>query len=361
MKFINIEDKHKKDFEDFVNNRRETTCMQMWEWTEARNKEESSNYKRVGVIDDNGNFNLAATYTIFSYRSFCSVIYIPQGPIWGKEEALKLFINEIKRIGKENNCFVIVCEPRVRKQSDRFKQLITNGFKSTKKAVQPRETVFVDLTKSEEEILASFSKNTRYNIHYAQRKGITIKKYTSPSGKSRIEDFYKILQLTKERKYFKVQSLEYFKDLWEEFSKSTKVTLYEAWYKYELLHSLIVLNNNIWAGSLASGSSRKFSNLKATYLARWESIKDAKRKGCKIYDFFGATKSKDENHPFFHTTQFKVGFGRTVEEFSGTFEIVLNPIKYYTWRLLERLGLFKFYEDSFLKEFRKKHASSTKR
>lgn len=357
LKCITVLEKHKQSFENFVNNRGETTCMQMWEWKGFRNKLIPKLFHRYAVTDNEGNFHLAATLASYKYRSLGNVIYIPQGPIWDNSKAFEIFAKEIRKIAKTRNCFLIVAEPRVKHHDIKFGELINCGFKFTNKAIQPRETVCLDLTQNEDALLASFSKTARYNIRYATRKGIIIKKYNSPENLDRIDDFYQLLKVTKKRRYFKVQSLNYFKTLWEEFSRSGRATLYEAYFKKELLHSLLLLNNNYWAGSLFSSSSRKYSNLKVTYLARWESIKDAKAKGCKIYDFFGATKSEDPSHPFYHTTQFKLGFGRKVKEFAGTFEIILNPIKYYTWKLLERMNFFKFYEESFIKEFRKQNAS----
>ena len=358
MKLIKVENEHKNKFEAFVNGKPQVTCMQMWEWCNFRNELMPGLYNRLGVVDAQGDFHLTANYAIFKFKFFGKVIYIPQGPIWDSKEALGEFKKGIEKLGKENNCFLVICEPRVRKDDEEFEQLIKYNFKYTDKAVQPRVTVFLDLTKGEEELLKSFSKTTRYNIRYATRKGVTVTKYNSPKDIDRIIHFYELLQMTKKRRYFYVQPLNYFEKLWNEFSRNGHATLYEVTYKGDLLGSLIVLNNKIWAGSIFSGSSRKFTKLKANYLSRWESIRDAKAKGCKIYDFFGATKSREENHPFYHTTQFKLGFGRSVTEFAGTFEIILNQIKYNMWYALERFGLFKFYEDSFIKEFQRRNATS---
>ncbi len=355
MKYIEVRENNKNKFEEFVNNNKYATCMQMWGWAEFRNEIEDNLYTRVGIVSDKSEFYLTATYAIHRFNILGKVLYIPQGPIWSNEKALTIFVRNIRKVANQNNCFAVVCEPRVRKNDKRFNQLIDNKFKYTDEAVQPRDTVFIDLTKSEKELMYSFSKSTRYNIRYARKKGIVVKRYTSEKDVDRIDGFYKLIKKTQKRKYFYVQDKRYFVELWKKFSRNNQAILYEARYKGEVLGIIVVLYNNIWASSLFSSTTRKYANLKPIYLARWESIKDAKSIECKIYDFFGATRSKDKKHPFYYTTQHKLGFGQRVEEFAGTFEIVLDPFKYKLWRLLENQGIFRFYERTFLKLFNKKN------
>jgi lipid II:glycine glycyltransferase (peptidoglycan interpeptide bridge formation enzyme) len=353
MQFIQIEPKHKHQYERFVNNNTMATCMQMWEWAEFRNRLWTDSHNRVGVVDKDNTFHLTATYAINKFKFLGNILYIPQGPIWDDPKALNIFSKEIKKVAKQNNCIAIICEPRVKLDSESYKELISAGFTFSNKAVQPRVTVFLDL--ANDNLLNSFSKSTRYNVKYAARKEIEIAKYSSPSDIAHIQDFHELIVETRERKYFYVQPLEYFENLWKEFSTNNHATLYEAKFEDELLGAILVLNNNVWASSLFSASNRKHSNLKPMYLARWESIRGALAKGCKIYDFFGATNSKDENHPFFHTTKHKLGFSKKLEEFAGTFEIITNPVKYTLWKKIESLGLIKFYEQTFVKEFKRKN------
>lgn len=354
MKFIQVNNKQKKNFETFVNSQEETTCMQMWEWSEFRNRSFPNLYKKTGVVDEKGVFKLAATLFFNKFKLLGNIIYIPQGPIWSDEEALGVFTESIQNCSKRY-CIAVICEPRIKKNSQKEDELYNFGYKFTDKAVQPRTTVFLDLEKSEDELLGRFSKSTRYNVRYAKRKGIEVRKYSKPNDIGRIKKFYELLRKTQKRKYFHVQPLKYFENLWVEFSKNNHIFLVEAHYKGEHLGTIIVLHNNLWSASLFSASSTKYSKLKPLYLARWESILEAKSQNCKIYDFFGATSSKDKSHPFYKTTQYKLGFGREVTEFAGTYELILDPLRYKIWQSLVNVGAFKFYEANFLKQFRKKN------
>ncbi|MBU0976517.1 MAG: peptidoglycan bridge formation glycyltransferase FemA/FemB family protein [Patescibacteria group bacterium] len=353
MNFIKTENNHKKKFEGFVNSQKETTCMQMWEWSDFRNKLFPGLYKRTGVVDTENNFHLTATLFINQFRFIGKIIYIPQGPIWDSQEALAIFSEKIQVCSK-SKCIAVICEPRIKKESIEEQELLNLGYKFTNKAVQPRTTVFLDLRGTEEELMSRFSKSTRYNIKYAQRKGISIRKYSKPDDVGRIKMFFDLLKQTQERKYFQVQTLKYFEDLWTEFSRNNHIFLVEAHYKDKHLGTIIVLHNGIWSASLFSASSLEHSELKPIYLARWESILEAKGRGCRFYDFFGATDSEDSKHPFYKTTQHKLGFGRELTKFAGTYELIIDSLRYKIWQKLVNLGIFKFYEENFLKEFRKR-------
>lgn len=351
MKFVAISEKDKSAYEKLVNNRLEATCLQMWEWAKFRNQLGAKLFKRIG-IQEGKDLHLVATYQISNYKVFGKVLYIPQGPIWDSPRVFDLFAQNIKSLAQKEGCHLVVLEPRVFSGDERYNQLLSNGFVYNQNTIQPRETVLVDLTKNEEELLASFSKNTRYNINYAARKGISIKRYDKPEDVTRINQFYDLLQETQQRNEFEIQPIDYFQKLWETFSENRHAHMFEAWFGNQVVSTIIMLHDNVWATSMFSSSSRKHSNLKHTYLLRWESIKSARNLGCKTYDFFGATSSQDTSHPFYHTTQFKLHFGHKVTSFAGTFEMIIDPVKYNLWKLAENLRIIKFYEKSIIKHYK---------
>ena len=353
MQIIYPEQKDKDLFDKFVNSSPMATCLQMWEAKEYRNKSKTIPYDRI-AIQDNNQIVAAATFSVSKFKYLGNLIYIPHGPVWSGEEALFTLTNELINIAKNKNAFAIVAEPRIFQNSNENNELLRAGYKYTGKAVQPRHTVLIDLTRDSQDILNSFSKSTRYNIRLADKKGIQIRSYLNPSDSSQIDSFYKLLKETQDRKYFYVQDKSFYQYLWSEYSKNNHAALFEAYYQDELLNSLLLLYNDYRASSIYSASSRKYSNLKATYLLRWKSIEFAKENGCRLYDFFGAAKTEDTNHPFYYTTQFKLGFGREITEYAGTFEIILNPVKYNAWIYGAKFGFFKLYEDSFLKDLKNK-------
>jgi lipid II:glycine glycyltransferase (peptidoglycan interpeptide bridge formation enzyme) len=83
-----------------------------------------------------------------------------------------------------------------------------------------------------------------------------------------------------------------------------------------------------------------------SYLLQWEGIRLGKKLGYTHYDFFGiapACKGErgeyvyDEKHQYAGVTRFKLGFGGEVVEHPGTFDLILQPMKYKVYQLFRTL------------------------
>ena len=73
------------------------------------------------------------------------------------------------------------------------------------------------------------------------------------------------------------------------------------------------------------------------YLIQWEVIKEAKRRGCKLYDFWGFTDPKKyPKHPWAGPTLFKMGFGGKPYEYVKTLDYVLSW-KYWPTAVFETI------------------------
>ena len=64
-------------------------------------------------------------------------------------------------------------------------------------------------------------------------------------------------------------------------------------------------------------------------MLQWEIIKEAKRRGCKLYDFWGYIDPKaSPKHPWAGPTLFKMGFGGRAYEYVKTQDLPLSK-KYW--------------------------------
>ena len=98
-----------------------------------------------------------------------------------------------------------------------------------------------------------------------------------------------------------------------------------------------------WASSFYASSNRKFTEVKAPYLMRWQSIIAAQNFGSKVYDFWGIIPNSQQHQGY---SENKLSFGGARINTYGLLALPINRIKYLIWdgaiKLRAKLfGLFR--------------------
>lgn len=180
-------------------------------------------------------------------------------------------------------------------------------------SIQPRETIIIDLVKSEEELLAAMHEKTRYNIRLAERKGVHIKDFQCSIFNVQSEKFgifWSILQETAERDGFRTHPREYYEKLLAVRSDNFSNELFFAEYRGEALAAAMI---NFYRGETSIGgvasylhgaSAREQREAMAPHLLHWRIMQEAKRRGCAAYDLWGVDEKRWPG-----LTRFKRGFG----------------------------------------------------
>lgn len=217
-------------------------------------------------------------------------------------------------------------------------------LKKTQTDIQPPDTVLLDLSKSEEDLLSAMKSKWRYNIHLADKKGVQVKAFTANDEgfENAIDIFYDLYKTTAKRDGIAIHSKEYYKDLLS-LSKTVKdapiVTLWLATHEDDNLASIITLFSKKEAVYLYGASSNVKRNLMPAYLLQWSAIKKAKEYGSASYDFYGMPPTDDEHHPMYGLYRFKTGFGGTIIHRPGSVDVPLSGV-YKMYTLAERFRAF---------------------
>jgi lipid II:glycine glycyltransferase (peptidoglycan interpeptide bridge formation enzyme) len=103
---------------------------------------------------------------------------------------------------------------------------------------------------------------------------------------------------------------------------------------------------------LYGASDHEFRDYMSPLLLQWTAVARAKAAGATQYDFFGIAPPResrnvnresrelyeyDPKHQYAGVTRFKLGFGGSVVEAPGTFDLILQPGKYKVYQLLRKL------------------------
>lgn len=210
---------------------------------------------------------------------------------------------------------------------------------------QPKQTLVLDLTKTEEEILALMHPKTRYNIHIAERHGVVI------SQEKNADIFWQLNLETTTRDSFRSHDKKYYERMLDS-GISHQLT---AYYKGKPIASNILISFGDTIVYLHGASSGDWRNLMAPYLLQWEGLKLGKSLGCKFYDFWGVAPRVFEsdikqhscfynlcwevNHPWSGVTRFKAGFGAEYKEYPEACDIILKKWQYTLYKLVRKLKI----------------------
>lgn len=306
--------------------------------------------------------DFTASVLVRNFAKKFSIAYIPLGIILPQTdfadsiinynsfeylEFLKEFSEAVKSFLPKNT-FCIRIDPPINfdslEQKEKFLSQVVKKNKSIKKSltdIQPPDTVLLDLSLSEDDLLSKMKQKWRYNIRLAEKKGVVVNRF----GTEKMDDFYKIFTETSVRDGIAVHGINYYNSLLSLDASKTekaKTTLYIAEHEGDILAGIITLFTETEAIYLYGASSNQKRNLMATYLLQWEAIKDAKAFGSKVYDFYGIPPVEDENHPMYGLYRFKTGFGGKIVHRIGSLDFPTKKLIYALYAFAEKARAIYF-------------------
>lgn len=269
-------------------------------------------------------------------------LYASRGPILDYQSPelntqIQELLKTIKKIAKQERSVFFRIDPALLLNDTPPK---LKSFHSIPHGFQPECTLMIDLTQSEEEILAQMKQKGRYNIKVAKKKEVEIEKANPRNPKKfqcQISKFYDIFQETTSRDKFSGHNEAYYKHMVEELAKANQADLFLAKFHQKIIAGIIVTYFKDTAIYYYGASSNHHRNVMAPYLLQWTAIQEAKKRGCHKYDFLGIAKSDDPKDPWHGITQFKKKFGGEKIKYQPAQEFALRPFIYWLYRIYKKL------------------------
>ena len=344
MEIKEINDKN--IWENFLATCQEKTFLQSWNWGEFQ-KMMGNKIWRLGVYDGETLIGAALISEIKAKRG--KFLLIQHGPNVkeqgtkkreNKEQILKTLLEELKKINKEERVDFIRMNPLWEKNQENQDILRNLGFRESPMHANAYEATWrLDIASSEEELLTGMRKTTRYLIRQAiKNQDIVVEK---SEGLKDFETYRSLNKEIAERQKFVPFSTEYMKKEFEVFSRDKEALWLFGKYKEDVAAGALVI---FWQGIgfyHQAASLGKFAKFSVPYLVQWEAIKEAKKRGCQLYDFWGYVDPKLEpRHPWAGPTLFKMGFGGKAHEYVKTQDFPLSK-KYWLTFIFEKIRKIK--------------------
>ena len=340
--------------------------LQTYEWGQVKAKYGWVPY--YAIWTDDGKFQVSSNYQLpftnncsaaclilkkqILNRGFAarlSILYAPKGPLldWDNVPLRTCVLNDLQAFAKKQGAIFLKIDPDIvlgrgvpNSEGEVIEdngqatsaELSRRGWVYSSDQIQFRNTVLIDLSATEEEMLARMKPKTRYNIRLSEKKGVSVRVGTLGD----LPMLYKMYAKTSIRDGFVIRDENYYMTVWRLFMQSRPSTFdfqpltipLIAEVENEPVAAIFLF---MFAGRAyyVYGMSRNLHREKMpTYLLQWEAMKRAKASGCSTYDLWGAPDVFDESDSMWGVYRFKEGLGGEVIRTLGAYDFAPTKLWY---------------------------------
>jgi peptidoglycan pentaglycine glycine transferase (the first glycine) len=340
-----------QQWDTFVESHAHAAFLQLSAWGQLKSAFEWSS-QTVTLADGGGQIQ-AGALLLFRRIAGLTFAYVPRGPLtdWQDEATTRALLDRIDAAARQRGAAFVKIEPSLLDTPANRARLASYGFRPSPQTVQPRSTITLDISGSEEEILGQMKSKWRYNIRLAERKEVTVRAGTADD----LRHFQALMETTGDRDGFAVHSFDYYRQAFDLLVPRHGVYLY-AEYGGQVLASIVVLHCGPLAWYVWGASSDTERNRMPNHALQWAAMRWAKERGAIRYDFWGIPDEigqvaqgmadglpvSAEAMPVDMTAfpagdlwgvfRFKQGFGGEVERTVGAWDRPLNSPLYQLYR-----------------------------
>lgn len=260
-------------------------------------------------------------------------------------DVLMMMVENLKRIAKEKGCSFVRVSPFWEEGDSKEATLKEMGFRSAPLHLLAEHIWYLDLRgKTEEEVLMGMRKTTRNLIRRAEKEGVTVTASDDPVRDLPL--FFALYEETRKRHGFVPypetmirEQVTKFENAKMRKSENAGCALYIAWYRNEPVAASVHMTYGGETSYHHGASTVRHPKIFASYLLQWTAIRDAIKRGDRIYNFWGIAPVRknddswevaDAKHPFAGVTLFKTGFGGQILNLVHCMDLPLKPSYYFT-------------------------------
>ncbi|MBQ3470343.1 peptidoglycan bridge formation glycyltransferase FemA/FemB family protein [Candidatus Saccharibacteria bacterium] len=278
---------------------------------------------------------------------------IPCGPLidWKDTRLVKRVLKRINEIAKAEKCVFVRIRPQLYKTPENMKILERAGLKKSPMHLAAEHTVVIDLSKSEDELLAKMRRQTRYDVRRAEKLGIEVLKSNS---EELFKEFHGVQAETAKRQKFIPPSLETL--LAERAAFGDNIAIYVATIDWTgpavassparagagdpqatspvheplskpIAYGLVIKDGK--EGDYYEAASTDLNRkLPGAHAILWRAMRDLKAEGYERFNLWGIAPAGQPHHRYAGVTTFKTGFGGEIVEYVPAHDMIISQVRY---------------------------------
>ncbi|HTX91065.1 MAG TPA: peptidoglycan bridge formation glycyltransferase FemA/FemB family protein [Anaerolineales bacterium] len=326
--------------------------LQTWEWSQVKAKYGWQPLPFIWRDQDKpvaAAMALKRTISVGGFGARLSILYIPKGPNldWKDAGLRRRVLDDLQAFAKKQGAIFVKLDPDVSVgtgvpgneaavedpagEAVRT-ELKGRGWLFSQDQIQFRNTVLIDLSPSEDGMLARMKQKTRYNVRLAEKKGVTVRIGTLAD----LPLLYHMYAETSVRDGFLIRGEDYYQTVWKVFGHNQPSSSSNQPFSEPLIaevggQPVAAVSLFYFAGHSVYlfGMSRDEHREKMpNYLLQWEAMRRAKTLGCRDYNLWGAPDEFVESDGLWGVFRFKEGLGGYVARTVGAWDFTTSPLMY---------------------------------
>jgi len=306
-------------------------------------QKETGGYKAHFVFID----DLAVTILEKNAPILGKLWYLPKGPGVNSVKELWPVLESLKPFAKKHGIFAIRIESELKR--DQQPTLARHGLIKSRPIIPNPSTITLDISDNLETIMVNLPQKGRHAIKRAERDGVTTELVESTDKNCKI--MFDLFAETAEGQ-FGIRSYDYYRTFWQRFESAGYGQLFFAYYEKQVVAGAYAMVYGVKSTYKDGASIRKRDVYGASHLLQWRVIEWAKSRGAKLHDFCGSPPSDEinnSNHKHYGIGLFKTAFSKTVTDYIGCYDLIINPAKYKIWtkfseKVARRLHYYKHHD-----------------
>lgn len=320
------------DWNNWLLAQQPNTFLQSWEWGEVQKR--SGEGVRYLVFEDNGKrIGQALLVTVNAKRG--KFLFVPHGPVIAppyeggdRGGLLKQFVAYCHSLAKQDGAVALRIAPLLETNEANQNLFCSLDFRPAPMHMHSELTWMLDISPSEEQLIAGMRKTTRHAIKKAQAAGVTV---DIDSTGAAVERFLPLYQQTEQRHGFIRFSDQVIRDQVEIFGREGKMFMAIAKHDGQDVAGAIFIQFGSTVFYHHGASLKLPSNIPAAQLLQWEAVREARRRRATHYNFWGIAPEGKPNHPFAGITTFKKGFGGYAIDYLHARDFPLSRLYWKLW------------------------------
>ena len=320
-------------WDDFIKSHLEANFLQSWDFYEFHQMRGKKIVRRLIKKDD----EIVGAYAgVVETAKRGKYMAIAGGPIidWEDKEVIEATFNDIKSQGKAQACVFVRVRPQLELSDKSLSLMQKLGLKRAPMYLSVEYAGILDLSKSEEEILAGASQGFRRKLRKAEKSEIEI---TADASDEAIKEFCRLEKLHAERQKYVAFSSDFLKKQFEAFRDGEEVLIYTAKKDGETLAQNFMIFYGPEASYHYGVSSTLGTKYSAAPLLHMQAMAEARKRGCVRYNLWGIVESDEKSHRFYGVSEFKRSFGCEELRYTPAHDMVLKPLQYQKTVLVETM------------------------